>query len=111
MPAAFRDEITVGRTPLPTRICQACSRLLPPPSPRLTLSSPPPAPILFVGVWPIRFDRDLSVAGRVLVRRGPKIVSELVKVERPILRIPNLAIHLSSDEERAGFNPNLQVCK
>ncbi len=47
------------------------------------------------GLWHIWFDRDLSVAGRVLVRRkGAGVVHELVKVEWPIMRIPTLAIHL-----------------
>jgi hypothetical protein len=55
-----------------------------------------------------RFDRDLSVAGRVLVRDGSKVDSKLIRIDRPILRIPTLAIHLSSDEERGGFGPNLQ---
>lgn len=39
---------------------------------------------------------------------GAKTESRLVHIARPILRIPNLAIHLQSDEERRGFGPNLQ---
>lgn len=44
----------------------------------------------------------------MLVRDGSKVDSKLIRIDRPILRIPTLAIHLSSDEERGGFGPNLQ---
>ncbi|EFX00349.1 aspartyl aminopeptidase [Grosmannia clavigera kw1407] len=59
------------------------------------------------GIWHSWFDRDLSVAGRVLVRTGDgTIVPKLVKIERPILRIPTLAIHLDRSSE---FNPNKET--
>ena len=62
------------------------------------------------GLWHTWFDRDLTLAGRVLVRRPDgRTTAELVRINRPILRIPNLAIHLQSDEERRGFAPNLQT--
>ncbi|WVW84681.1 hypothetical protein I302_106715 [Kwoniella bestiolae CBS 10118] len=53
------------------------------------------------GIWPSWFDRDLSLAGRVIIsnksstsEKGPGYVSRLVKIDRPLLRIPTLAIHL-----------------
>lgn len=47
------------------------------------------------GLWHTWFDRDLSVAGRVVVsQRGGGFASKLVKIDRPILRVPTLAIHL-----------------
>ncbi|CAK7563780.1 MAG: hypothetical protein SEPTF4163_001657 [Sporothrix epigloea] len=59
------------------------------------------------GIWHSWFDRDLSVAGRVLVRTSEDtIVHKLIKVERPILRIPTLAIHLDRSTE---FNPNKET--
>ncbi|KAG5989356.1 hypothetical protein E4U43_004519 [Claviceps pusilla] len=55
------------------------------------------------GIWHSWFDRDLSIAGRVLVREGDSFVQKLVKVEKPLLRIPTLAIHL---HRQTNFDPN-----
>lgn len=42
-------------------------------------------------------DRPLSVAGRVISRDGENVVSRLVNVDRDLLVIPSLAIHLARD--------------
>ncbi len=39
-------------------------------------------------------DRPLSVAGRVTVREGGKLVTKLINIERDLALIPNLAIHM-----------------
>lgn len=40
-------------------------------------------------------DRDLSLAGRAMINDSGKIISKLVWIKRPLLRIPQLAIHLN----------------
>ena len=50
------------------------------------------------GNWVSWFDRDLQLAGRLLVREASgQIVSKLVRVDRPVMRVPHLAIHLQRD--------------
>ncbi|XP_028241223.1 probable aspartyl aminopeptidase [Glycine soja] len=62
------------------------------------------------GLWYTWFDRDLSVAGRVILRTGHNsYVHKLLKVDRPILRIPTLAIHLDHSGNQDGFKPNLET--
>lgn len=40
------------------------------------------------------FDRPLSVAGRIMVKEGNGIKQKLVNIDRDLLIIPNLAIHM-----------------
>ncbi|CCW67291.1 unnamed protein product [Phytomonas sp. Hart1] len=57
------------------------------------------------GLWHTWFDRDLTVAGRVIVdRENPESV--LIRINKPLMRIPTLAIHLCSVQERESFSPN-----
>lgn len=61
------------------------------------------------GLWHTWFDRDLSVAGRVILKDGDgSFVHKLVKVRRPLLRVPTLAIHLDRSVKTEGFKPNLE---
>ena len=65
------------------------------------------------GLWHTWFDRDLGVAGRCILKdKNGGLTTKLVRIDDPIARIPNLAIHLSSADERASFAPNLhEHCK
>ena len=63
------------------------------------------------GLWHTWFDRDLGLSGRVFIRQDNTdekmiIRQKLVKISRPILRIPNLAIHLQTPKEREAFDIN-----
>lgn len=53
-------------------------------------------------------DRDLSIAGRIAIRGAKKVEMQLVDLEKPVLRIPNLAIHLNRGVNNDGFKVNMQ---
>lgn len=50
-------------------------------------------------------DRDLGVSGRLAYRSGRSVSSVLVNVTESILRVPQLAIHLSEDRKGVTLNP------
>lgn len=53
-------------------------------------------------------DRPLSIAGRVLVRIPGGIYTRLLNIDRDLLIIPNLAIHMNRDINK-GYNYNPQI--
>ncbi|GLU18520.1 hypothetical protein SLE2022_348160 [Rubroshorea leprosula] len=63
------------------------------------------------GLWHTWFDRDLTVAGRVIIREekdgSVSYSHRLVRIEEPIIRIPTLAIHLDRGVND-GFKVNTQ---
>ncbi|KAI9106284.1 peptidase M18 [Phlyctochytrium arcticum] len=64
------------------------------------------------GLWHTWFDRDLGIAGRVMVKDkdGKHIANKLVRIDKPILRIPTLAIHLDRGVNDAfKFNNEVQL--
>ena len=54
-------------------------------------------------------DRDLSLAGQVTLRDGEGTRSVLLDFGRPLLRIPNLAIHLNREIKSEGLKLNPQT--
>lgn len=54
-------------------------------------------------------DRDLGISGRLSVRAGNTVQDRLVRVDRPILRVPQLAIHLSEDRKGVQLDPQRHV--
>ena len=55
------------------------------------------------GLWRTWFDRDLSLAGKVIVKNGETLESKYWNAGRPLMKVPSLAIHLDRSEE---FKPN-----
>ncbi|XP_022729676.1 probable aspartyl aminopeptidase [Durio zibethinus] len=63
------------------------------------------------GLWHTWFDRDLTVAGRVMIKEekdgSASYSHQLVRIEEPIMRVPTLAIHLDRGVND-GFKVNTQ---
>jgi aspartyl aminopeptidase len=54
-------------------------------------------------------DRDLGLSGRLSVRKGDAIDHRLVRIDEPILRVPQLAIHLADDRKSVSLDPQRHV--
>ncbi len=58
-------------------------------------------------------DRDLGISGRLSVRSsdpaGTTIDHRLVRIDTPILRVPQLAIHLAEDRKSVKLDPQRHV--
>jgi aspartyl aminopeptidase len=53
-------------------------------------------------------DRDLSIAGRVLVNHDGRAEGRLINLDRAVARVPNLAIHLNRGVNSEGLVLNAQ---
>lgn len=54
-------------------------------------------------------DRDLGVSGRLSVRAGATLSDRLVRIDEPVLRVPQLAIHLAEDRKAVSLDPQRHV--
>ena len=63
------------------------------------------------GLWHTWFDRDLGLAGRILynTKGDVRVKEKLVDIDRPVFRIPTLAIHLDRSVSSEGFKFNNEL--
>lgn len=54
-------------------------------------------------------DRDLGISGRLSIRVGNTLDHWLVRIDEPILRVPQLAIHLAEDRKSVSLDPQRHV--
>lgn len=54
-------------------------------------------------------DRDLGISGRLSVRDADGIEHRLIRIDEPILRVPQLAIHLAEDRKAVSLDPQRHV--
>ncbi len=62
---------------------------------------------MILSTW---LDRALSVAGRVAVREKGELVTKLVNVDKDLLVIPNVAVHMNRDMNKGvEYNPQTDM--
>jgi len=54
-------------------------------------------------------DRDLGLAGRIQTRTAQGTATQLVNISRPIVRLPNLAIHMNREVNEQGLKLHRQT--
>lgn len=54
-------------------------------------------------------DRDLGISGRLSVRAGNTVDHRVLRIDEPILRVPQLAIHLADDRKAVSLDPQRHV--
>jgi len=108
---AWQSGITPNPTPMPFRIIGAHTD-----SPNLRVKQHPdrietmwrlvrlqPYGGAWLNSW---LDRDLGLSGRIsLLGKDGRIVHRLVRFDEPLLRVPQLAIHLAEERNSVSLNP------
>ncbi len=62
---------------------------------------------MILSTW---LDRPLSVAGRVSLEKDGEVMTKLVNVDRDLLVIPNVAIHMNRDMNKGvEYNPQIDM--
>lgn len=54
-------------------------------------------------------DRDLGISGRLAIREPDGLREHLIRIDEPVLRVPQLAIHLSEDRGGVSLDPQRHV--
>lgn len=55
-------------------------------------------------------DRDLGLSGRISLRgKDGRLEHRMVRIDEPLLRVPQLAIHLAEDRNAVNLNPQRHV--
>lgn len=54
-------------------------------------------------------DRDLGISGRLAIREPDGLREHLIRIDEPVLRVPQLAIHLSEDRAGVSLDPQRHV--
>ncbi|MFI3329210.1 MAG: M18 family aminopeptidase [bacterium] len=55
------------------------------------------------------FDKPLSLAGRVIVKGKNSIKQQLVNIDKDLMVIPSVAIHLNENSNKMTYNPQIDL--
>lgn len=62
---------------------------------------------MILSTW---LDRPLSIAGRLVVKNGEELQTRLVNIDRDLLVIPNVAIHMNREMNKGvEYNPQIDM--
>lgn len=56
------------------------------------------------------FDRPLALAGKVIVKKGRSLKEKLIRIDKPVLMIPNLCIHFHREvNDNCSYNKQTEL--